>query len=201
MHNPLLHSLILDNNNLTELKLDNCSLPSLSLVMVAENRLVSLDFRMLHQVFPNLTRIFAWGNQLTQVNLPNGWGSLSELRCNSNRISDVALLGDYPSLVEIELAYNDIQGIDLGNLRAITLSTINLSFNPLVSIILPKREEIPAIKFIDLLETNLKEIDLSQYASQEKIIVSRCSFAGITFNLVRIDKLQLQLPIDTRIIE
>lgn len=132
------------------------------------------------EAFTSIKQIFVNNNQLTSINI-NGCLALETLTCSGNPISSLNI--NNPSLQKIDaygcsqLASVNVSGnntlIEFNchsnsnlvsfNLTGLTLETLNISNNPLLTSLTPAN--YPALTRLDIFNCGLTSLDLSNYST------------------------------------
>ncbi|MDD6900705.1 MAG: leucine-rich repeat domain-containing protein [bacterium] len=131
-------SLDCSGNLLTELSVKNCE--GLSSLKCNNNRLQTLSIDNL----PKIETLNCSSNRLTNLSIAN-CEKLTTLNCGSNRLKTISI-ENTPSLQSITCNSNYFQDLDfLNDLTSVT--EVNCTFNPFISLDLSKAESITKINF------------------------------------------------------
>lgn len=131
-------SLDCSGNLLSELSVKNCA--GLSSLKCNNNRLQTLSIDNL----PKIETLNCSSNRLTNLSIAN-CEKLTTLNCGSNRLKTISI-ENTPSLQSIACNSNYFQDLDfLNNLTSVT--DVNCTFNPFISLDLSKAESITKINF------------------------------------------------------
>lgn len=200
LNNPRLSVLLLNDNKLKKINFGISYLPDLSLLILSNNELTTFDTDILLKNSPNLRKLFLCGNKIDTIDWHRSkFSRIEELNLNSNNLEKIKIEGDFYSLQVLELAYNKIKSVDLLQMMAQNLKSLNLSFNPLNLIQLPPVCNLPSLKWLDLAGTSIKSFKIisekKPFTIGNDIVIgkSRC-------RRIKIGNLVIQIPIEVEIV-
>ena len=141
-----LNELICNNNNLTNLNLNNNT--SLSILNCGSNQLATLDLNN----NTNLTYLNCQGNQMTNLNVSNSI-NLNELNCNTNNLTNLNLSNNI-NLNKLDCNRNHLTNLNLNSNTNLTY--LNCKRNSLTSLLVNNHNSLNYLHCSNNLLTNLE---------------------------------------------
>lgn len=162
-NNPSLTDLSCGGNNLTELDVASC--PLLKNLYCGDNPLTHIDISR----NPEL-EIFSCANtEIESLDFSNN-PSVREIRCGNNKIMKLNL-NNCTELTDLTCHNNQLTAIDLKGKNK--LETLLCSQNPISSLDLSDTQN--SLKFLSCEDTEIKSINVNNFATLEKVILSGIS--------------------------